>query len=154
MAEPQETPATIDDRALEEVVRITSELIRIDTTNRGGGDGSRCALVPLRVFAVRVNQNIGVERDHVVVDVGLKTEGRIELKEFAVAGETPSIQIGDTVDVYVERIENAKGEAVVSREKARREEAWIQIEQAFEKGEQVKGHGEAIDCGGDHRWTQ
>ncbi|HTM80675.1 30S ribosomal protein S1 [Asticcacaulis sp.] len=81
---------------------------------------------------------VGVEKDYVMVDVGLKTEGRISLKEFALAdGET--LKVGDQVEVYLERVENAMGEAVISREKARREEAWTRLEVIFNKGEPVMG---------------
>ncbi len=67
---------------------------------------------------------IAIENDFVVVDVGLKTEGRIPLREFTVEGEGPAPKVGEIVEVYLDRIENALGEAVISREKARREEAW------------------------------
>jgi small subunit ribosomal protein S1 len=80
-----------------------------------------------------------IEREHVVVDVGLKTEGRIDLKEFASSGRETGLKVGDPVDVYVERIENARGEAVLSRDKARREESWIVLEQAHARGEKVEG---------------
>ena len=78
----------------------------------------------------------GIEKDMAVVDVGLKTEGRVPLREF---GGKDEIKIGDEVEVYVERIENALGEAVVSRDKARREEAWIRLEKKFEDNEKVEG---------------
>jgi small subunit ribosomal protein S1 len=82
---------------------------------------------------------VGIEKDLAVIDVGLKTEGRVPLKEFSVAGKDPDIKVGDEVEVYLERIENALGEAVLSREKARREESWIKLEESFEKGEKVEG---------------
>ena len=82
---------------------------------------------------------VGVENDLAIIDVGLKTEGRVPLKEFAAPGKPASINIGDTVEVYLERIENAMGEAVLSREKAKREESWIRLEAAFEKQERVDG---------------
>ncbi len=82
---------------------------------------------------------VAIEKDLAVVDVGLKTEGRVPLKEFSVAGQDPDITVGDEVEVYLERIENALGEAVLSREKARREESWTKLEQSFEKGEKVEG---------------
>ncbi len=66
-----------------------------------------------------------IEKDVAVVDVGLKVEGRIALKEFGAKAKDGSLKVGDEVEVYVERIENALGEAVLSREKARREESWI-----------------------------
>ena len=78
----------------------------------------------------------GIEKDMAVVDVGMKTEGRVPLKEF---GGKDEIHVGDEVEVYVERIENALGEAIVSRDKARREEAWIRLEKKFEDGEKVEG---------------
>ena len=67
---------------------------------------------------------VGIEKDVAVIDVGLKTEGRVALKEFAAPGEEPKIKIGDIVEVYLERVENALGEAMLSREKAKREESW------------------------------
>ncbi len=82
---------------------------------------------------------VAIEKDLAVIDVGLKTEGRVPLKEFAVAGQEPDISVGDEVEVYLERIENALGEAVLSREKARREESWAKLEQSYEKGEKVEG---------------
>ena len=82
---------------------------------------------------------VGVENDLAIIDVGLKTEGRVPLKEFAIPGKPASITVGDTVEVYLERIENAMGEAVLSREKAKREESWIRLEVAFEKQERVEG---------------
>ena len=82
---------------------------------------------------------IAVENDFVVVDAGLKSEGRVPLKEFGAPGQAVEISIGDTVEVYLERMENKNGEAVLSREKARREEAWSELEKAFERNERVDG---------------
>ena len=82
---------------------------------------------------------IAIEKDLAVVDVGLKTEGRVPLKEFGLAGETPKIDVGDEVEVYLERVENALGEAMLSREKARREESWTRLEESFNKAEKVTG---------------
>lgn len=65
-----------------------------------------------------------IEKDVAVIDVGLKTEGRVPLKEFSQPGKPADLNVGDEVEVFVERVENAQGEAVISREKARREEAW------------------------------
>jgi small subunit ribosomal protein S1 len=80
-----------------------------------------------------------IEKDVVVVDVGLKVEGRVPLKEFGAQAKDGSLVVGSEVEVYVERIENALGEAVLSREKARREESWIRLEVKFEAGERVDG---------------
>lgn len=82
---------------------------------------------------------IAIENDYATIDVGLKSEGRIPLKEFNQHGQGAEIKVGDTVDVYLERIENAQGEAVLSRDKARREEAWEKLEQAFAGAQRVEG---------------
>ena len=82
---------------------------------------------------------VSIEGDAVLVDVGLKSEGRVALKEFAKAGQADEIKVGDDVEVYLERMENKNGEAVLSREKAKREEAWTQLEGAFERNERVSG---------------
>jgi small subunit ribosomal protein S1 len=82
---------------------------------------------------------VSIEGDVAVVDVGLKSEGRVQLKEFAEGGQPPEIAAGDEVEVFLERIENKNGETVLSREKAKREEAWVVLEQAFDKNERVTG---------------
>ncbi len=80
-----------------------------------------------------------IENDIAIIDVGMKTEGRVPLHEFAAAGQNPQIAVDDEVDVYLERIENAMGEAVLSREKARREESWITLEKSYAASEAVEG---------------
>ena len=82
---------------------------------------------------------IAIEKDMVVIDAGLKVEGRVALKEFGAMGRDGGLKPGDTVDIYVERIENALGEAVLSRDKARREESWVKLEEKFAKAERVDG---------------
>jgi small subunit ribosomal protein S1 len=82
---------------------------------------------------------IGIEREFAIIDFGVKTEGRVELKEFNVNGQKADLKVGDSVDIYVERLENSKGEAVLSRDKARREEAWTVLEKSYEAGEQIEG---------------
>ena len=82
---------------------------------------------------------VAIEKDVAVIDVGLKTEGRVALKEFTGPGRDQTLNIGDEVEVYLERIENALGEAVISRDKARREESWVKLEKAFEAKEKVEG---------------
>ncbi|MSO80929.1 MAG: 30S ribosomal protein S1 [Alphaproteobacteria bacterium] len=82
---------------------------------------------------------ISIEGDMALIDVGLKSEGRIPMKEFGGHGQSGDIKPGDIVEVYVERMEDASGEAVLSRDKARREEAWEKLEQAFNKNERVTG---------------
>jgi small subunit ribosomal protein S1 len=77
--------------------------------------------------------------DVVVVDVGLKSEGRIPLKEFAQNGKVPELRVGDEVEVYLERLENKHGEAIISREKALREESWTRLERACANGDHVDG---------------
>jgi small subunit ribosomal protein S1 len=98
---------------------------------------------------------VAIENDFVVVDVGLKTEGRIPLREFLVDTDTAGPQPGQIVEVYLDRIENALGDAVLSREKARREEAWTRLEKSFAKTEAVNGAivsrvkgGFTVDLGG------
>ena len=80
-----------------------------------------------------------IEKDLAVIDVGLKMEGRVALKEFGASGRNSELKIGDEVEVYLERVENALGEAVLSRDKARREESWTRLEKKFEAGEKVEG---------------
>jgi len=82
---------------------------------------------------------IAIEKDLAVIDVGLKTEGRVPLKEFTLPGQESSISVGDEVEVYLERVENALGEAVLSREKARREESWVRLEEKFKNNERCEG---------------
>ena len=82
---------------------------------------------------------VGIEKDVAVIDVGLKTEGRVALREFTGPGRQNEIKIGDIVEVYLERVENALGEAVLSRDKARREESWGKLEKAFQNNEKVQG---------------
>ncbi|HEX7947025.1 MAG TPA: 30S ribosomal protein S1 [Phenylobacterium sp.] len=115
----------------------------------GGGDFHEGTVVQGRVAAI--------EKDFAIIDVGLKTEGRVSLKEFGVGeGESKDpIKVGDTVEVFLERVENAMGEAVISREKARREEAWTRLEGVYEKNEPVMGvivgrvkGGFTVDLGG------
>lgn len=98
---------------------------------------------------------VALDGDQVIVDVGLKSEGRIDLKEFSRPGEDPEIKIGDTVEVFVERMENKDGETALSREKARREEVWIELEKSHERGDRVTGiifgrvkGGFTVDLGG------
>ena len=82
---------------------------------------------------------VAIEKDVAVIDIGLKTEGRVALKEFIGPGREGPLVVGDEVEVYLERIENALGEAVISRDKARREESWVKLEKAFERQEKVEG---------------
>jgi small subunit ribosomal protein S1 len=82
---------------------------------------------------------VAIEKDVAVIDVGMKSEGRISLREFAVNNVPAELRVGDEVDVYLERIENKIGEAVLSRENALREEAWIKLEKACANSERVDG---------------
>jgi small subunit ribosomal protein S1 len=84
-------------------------------------------------------QVVAIENDMVLIDVGLKSEGRVPLKEFGAAGRPPELKAGDTVEVFLERMEGKNGEAQLSREKARREEAWSQLEKSFQANERVQG---------------
>ena len=99
---------------------------------------------------------VAIEKDFAIIDVGLKTEGRVSLKEFGQGEDSKEPpKVGDTVEVFLERVENALGEAVISREKARREEAWTRLEGVYEKNEPVMGAivgrvkgGFTVDLGG------
>ena len=98
---------------------------------------------------------IAIENDLAIIDVGMKTEGRISLREFQTPGEEVNLKPGDVVEVFLERIENALGEAVLSRDKARREEAWVRLEGSLERNERVDGvifgrvkGGFTVDLGG------
>ena len=98
---------------------------------------------------------VRIDGDTVVVDVGLKSEGRVPLKEFAAPGQKPQVKPGDLVDVYVERYEDRDGTIILSREKARREEAWTTLEKAYQNQQRVTGvifgrvkGGFTVDLGG------
>jgi len=111
---------------------------------------SGSGMIEGRVVAATVT---GVGGDFITVDVGLKTEGRIPVREFASDEKQPAV--GEVVEVYLERIENALGDAVLSRDKARREEAWTRLERLSERKETVKGTivgrvkgGFTVDLGG------
>jgi len=82
---------------------------------------------------------IALENDAALIDVGLKSEGRVPLKEFIAGGGEPELHVGDIVEVYLERMEDKNGEAQLSREKARREEAWTQLDKSFQANERVTG---------------
>ena len=97
----------------------------------------------------------GIENDLAVIDVGLKSEGRVPLREFAGPGQKAELEIGDEVEVYVDRVENAMGEAVLSRDRARREAAWDRLEHEFNDTARVEGvifgrvkGGFTVDLGG------
>ena len=81
----------------------------------------------------------GIENDMAVIDVGLKSEGRVALREFAAPGQKADISIGDEVEVYVDRIENVNGEAMLSRDRARREASWDKLEKEYDEGNRVEG---------------
>src|SRR4051812_19685405 len=97
----------------------------------------------------------GIENDMAVIDVGLKSEGRVALREFAAPGQKAELAVGDEVEVYVDRVENSHGEAMLSRDRARREAAWDKLEKEFEAGNRVEGvifgrvkGGFTVDLGG------
>ena len=98
---------------------------------------------------------IAIEAGQAIIDVGYKMEGRVDLKEFGGPGENSDIKVGDTVEVYLDRVENSRGEAQISREKARREEAWDRLEKAYASETRVDGAifgrvkgGFTVDLGG------
>jgi len=81
----------------------------------------------------------GIENDMAVIDVGLKSEGRVPLREFAAPGQKADLKVGDEVEVFVDRVENANGEAMLSRDRARREAAWDKLEAEFVQSARVEG---------------
>ena len=96
-----------------------------------------------------------IENDLAVIDRGLKSEGRVPLREFAMPGQKADIKVGDEVEVYVDRVENANGETMLSRDRARREAAWDRLEEEFNKEARVEGvifgrvkGGFTVDLGG------
>src|SRR5215210_4969356 len=96
-----------------------------------------------------------IDDDFAVVDVGLKSEGRVPLKEFAPPGQKPEVKPGDLIELFVERYEDRDGSIVLSREKARREEAWTNLEKAFQANQRCNGvifgrvkGGFTVDLGG------
>ena len=126
--------------SMEEFEALLQESFEIDTPDEG-------SVVKGKVIAIEAGQAI--------IDVGYKMEGRVDLKEFANHGEVPSIAVGDEVEVYLDRVENARGEAVISRDKARREEAWDRLEKAYADEARVEGAifgrvkgGFTVDLGG------
>ncbi|MFM7378109.1 MAG: 30S ribosomal protein S1, partial [Erythrobacter sp.] len=80
-----------------------------------------------------------IENGFAVIDVGLKSEGRISLKEFARGDDDHGLTVGGEVEVFVDRVENADGEAMLSRDRARREAAWDKLESEFGEGKRVEG---------------
>ena len=125
---------------MEEFEALLNESLEMDTPTEG-------SVVKGKVIAIEAGQAI--------IDVGYKMEGRVELKEFANPGEAPEIAVGDEVEVFLRAAENAKGEAVVSREMARREEAWDRLEKAYADDARVEGAifgrvkgGFTVDLGG------
>ena len=98
---------------------------------------------------------IAIEAGQAIIDIGYKMEGRVDLREFASPGKDDDVLVGDQVEVYLERVEGSRGEAILSREKARREEAWDRLEKASGKEEKVDGiifgrvkGGFTVDLGG------
>jgi len=125
---------------MEDFEALLNESFEIDTPAEG-------SVVKGRVLAIEAGQAI--------IDVGYKMEGRIDLKEFAGPGDNPDIKVGDVVEVFLRQVENSRGEAVISREMAKREEAWDRLEKAYEKEERVDGAifgrvkgGFTVDLGG------
>ncbi len=136
-------PAHADDHAAhggEDFASLLDETLGRDT----GFDGS-----------VVTGRIVRLTDEFAVVDVGLKSEGRVALKEFGLPGAKPDIKPGDYVELFVERYEDRDGTIVLSREKARREEAWTNLERAFEGNQRVNGAiygrvkgGFTVDLGG------
>ena len=82
---------------------------------------------------------LSIEKDMILIDVGLKSEGRVPIREFGNSEDELNIKVSDQVEVFIERLEDANGQAILSREKARREESWVNLEKALEKQQRVNG---------------
>ncbi|ANB35590.1 30S ribosomal protein S1 [Rhodovulum sulfidophilum] len=126
--------------SMEDFEALLNESFEIDTPSEG-------SVVRGKIIAIEAGQAI--------IDVGYKMEGRVDLKEFSNPGESPEVTVGDEVEVYLDRVENARGEAVISRDKARREEAWDRLEKAYADDQRVEGAifgrvkgGFTVDLGG------
>ncbi len=126
--------------SMEEFEALLNESFEMDTPAEG-------SVVRGKVIAIEAGQAI--------IDVGYKMEGRVDIKEFAEPGEAPVVAVGDSVEVFLRQVENAKGEAVISREMARREEAWDRLEKAYADESRVDGAifgrvkgGFTVDLGG------
>ena len=125
---------------MEDFEAMLNESLELDTPTEG---------------SVVTGKVIAIEAGQAIIDIGYKMEGRVELKEFASPGEAPDISVGAEVEVYLERVENARGEAVISRDKARREAAWDRLEKAYAEENRVEGAifgrvkgGFTVDLGG------
>jgi len=125
---------------MEDFEAMLNESLEMDTPSEG---------------SVVTGKVIAIEAGQAIIDVGYKMEGRVDLKEFANPGEAPSVAVGDEVEVFLERVENSRGEAVVSRDKARREAAWDKLEKAYADEARVEGAifgrvkgGFTVDLGG------
>ena len=128
------------DATMEDFEALLQESFEIDTPEEG-------TVVKGKVIAIEAGQAI--------IDVGYKMEGRVDLKEFSAQGEDPEISVGDEVEVYLRQVENSRGEAVISREMARREAAWDRLEKAYAEENRVEGAifgrvkgGFTVDLGG------
>lgn len=125
---------------MEDFEALLNESFEMDTPSEG-------SVVKGKVIAIEAGQAI--------IDVGYKMEGRVDIKEFANPGEAPEIAVGDVVEVFLDRVENAHGEASISRDKARREAAWDKLEKAYADEAKVEGAifgrvkgGFTVDLGG------
>ncbi|MCY4031708.1 MAG: 30S ribosomal protein S1 [Hyphomicrobiales bacterium] len=93
----------------------------------------------IREQSVVQGKVVAVQNGFVGIDVGLKTEGWIPLREFTDIDENMEVHVGDIIDVYLERMENSRGEAILSYEKAKREQSWIRLGEAHDNNEPVEG---------------
>jgi len=125
---------------MEEFEALLNESFEMDTPEEG---------------SVVTGKVIAIEAGQAIIDVGYKMEGRVDIKEFANPGETAEVSVGDNVEVFLRQVENSKGEAVISREMARREEAWDRLEKAYSDEARVDGAifgrvkgGFTVDLGG------
>ena len=109
---------------MEEFEALLNESFEMDTPAEG---------------SVVKGKGIAIESGQAIIDVGYKMEGRVDIKEFANPGEEAELAVGDTVEVFLRQVENARGEAVISRAMARREESWERLAKSSADEERVDG---------------
>ncbi len=136
-----ETPSTHEENTPEAEMATDEKPVAEMTTDENFAELLEESLQKQESFegTVAKGRVVSIENDMVLVDVGLKSEGHVPLREFTSPGEDTNLKPGDEVDVFVERLENNNGEAMLSREKARREESWILLEKSFADEERVTG---------------
>jgi len=82
---------------------------------------------------------ISINKDNIIIDVGLKSEGKIPMSEFSRMNKESEIKVGDTIDVFVDNLDDNNGEIRLSREKAVKQASWNELEKSFKTGKKIIG---------------